>query len=310
MMLLNHHKGVVDALAFSPESRWLAAVGEHGHVVWSWDLSTQQVARFWPHRYRVVALAFAPDRPGLLVSCDTVGMVRIRDITSESSTGTNLAQLAIEPGQTVRLAFSPSGETLAATAALPESRYRDHRVRQRVSLWEMNGSKATQKCALQVGHKVSCVTFHPDGTTLAVGTFERAVRIYHSRSGMMLYELDHGTKVHHLAYSPEGRYLVAASPRGLIRVWETATGRCRVTLKGQSSCLHAVAFSLDGQLLATAGEDGRVRFWEVSTGRSREALDWQIGALHAVAFAPDGMRAAAGGLEGAVMLWDIDHWAL
>ena len=43
-----------------------------------------------------------------------------------------------------------------------------------------------------------------------------------------------------------------------VRIWDTATGTARGTLKGHSSSVNAVAFSPDGQLLASCSNDRRL----------------------------------------------------
>ena len=75
-----------------------------------------------------------------------------------------------------------------------------------------------------------------------------------------------------VVFSPGGKLLASAS-LDTMRVWETATGYCRIVLEGLSRWVTAVAFSPDGQLLASASRDKTVRVWETATGYCRSELE-------------------------------------
>ncbi|MFL6078242.1 MAG: caspase, EACC1-associated type [Mycobacteriales bacterium] len=99
-----------------------------------------------------------------------------------------------------------------------------------------------------------------------------------------------------MAYSPDGKMLVAGTGTGSIRSWNTATGQRTAQPLNSPSGVNAVAFSPDGAQIAVAA-DAELRVWNVGTGK----LVRQGGGAHAVAFSRDGKFLASGGTNGIIL---------
>jgi hypothetical protein len=90
-----------------------------------------------------------------------------------------------------------------------------------------------------------------------------------------------------------------------VRLWEVATGKQRLLLKGHGNWVRGGAFTADGLVLASGSFDGTVRLWDVATGQERAKLSGGKGPVYAVAFSPDDRTLAEGGDGGDVRLWDV-----
>src|SRR5262249_5812951 len=119
---------------------------------------------------------------------------------------------------------------------------------------------------------VNSVAFSPDGKLLAAGgSWDRLAEVWGWATGRRLFPVRTGG-VPRLAFSRDGRWLVTASwdDRGgrslgdTVVVWEAATGRELLNLRGQIEEVHSVAFSPDGTRLAAGDRDGTVKVWQVA----------------------------------------------
>jgi WD40 repeat protein len=125
--------------------------------------------------------------------------------------------------------------------------------------------------------------------------------------------------------SPDGKTLASVADDMVCRLWNAATGKQLLELKGHQektpndfpSMLYAAAFSADGKYLATGDKIGKVIIWDTATGKQVGACEapvmytWDpvqrihsIGGIRSLAFSPDGVSLAVGGMG---KVGNIDH---
>src|SRR5262249_40460727 len=110
--------------------------------------------------------------------------------------------------------------------------------------------------------------------------------------------------------SPDGQRLASASSDQTVKLWETATGKELLTLKGHTSGVSSVAFSPDGQRLASTSWDQTVKLWETATLKALLPLKRHTSGVSRVAFSPDGQRLASASYDQTVKLWEMDRLPL
>jgi WD40 repeat protein len=116
-----------------------------------------------------------------------------------------------------------------------------------------------------------------------------------------------------VAFSPDGKRLVAGSIDQTLRLWEVDTGRLITTYEGHEGIIWSVAFSPDGETIASASEDRTVRLWNVSDGSgnlidrtSIKTFTGHTNRVWSVTFHPNKNLVASGSWDGTVRVWNVD----
>jgi WD40 repeat protein len=80
-------------------------------------------------------------------------------------------------------------------------------------------------------------------------------------------------RVSAVAWSPDGASIVSGSLDGDLRIWDAATGQCRMTLQGHTARVEAVAWSPDSASIVSGSLDSGLRIWDVATGQCRVIIE-------------------------------------
>jgi WD40 repeat protein len=81
-----------------------------------------------------------------------------------------------------------------------------------------------------------------------------------------------------VAFSPDGQRIVTGSVDQTAKVWDSASGKELLTLKGHGSVVRSVAFSPDGQRIVTGSKDRQLRCGRAKTA-APHARDTAVGSL-------------------------------
>ena len=284
----------VQAVAYSPNGKMLASVGNDG-AVRLWDAETGQPIGepLDAHDGVVWGLTFYGDR---LASAGLDGKVRVWDVENRRPIGGPLTIPAIQHAYGV--AFRSDGGRLATASG------------KGLRVWNAKGGNPIGEARSISPDPVSDVAFSRDGRLLASGGGDHGVRLWDAESGRLLHGplSSRGGQIGDLVFSPDGSRLASGSDEG-VRVWNTEDGRSIEVPRPHTGKVEAVAFSRDGNRLASAGDDGTVRVWDWDAQRGQPQGDPQTiytGEVNAVAFGPDGNRLATGGQDKTVRVWNTD----
>jgi WD40 repeat protein len=298
------HTKPVRGLAFSRDGGALVTAGEDGGML-VWDVKNQEMRRRFDLDTPAYSLAFSRDGKKLAAAGQGVG-VRVFGwpsgnllVPPAGSRPLNAAAGTIE-----QLTFSPDGTTLAsglsdgrvylwdAADGLQRDDLRRYETWARArlvaflrggeSLLSAGGDRVYEDdlCTRRMVRswevpRMACAALSPDGKHLAVGGRDNVSLVrFDASNGLQRERLDAGQIsdiVGCVAFSNDNRWLAAGDRRGLITVWDVASGKLVRSFPGHSDAVSGLAFAPDGRTLASGSDDATVLLWDVAHLAKRAA---------------------------------------
>ena len=166
-----------------------------------------------------------------------------------------------------KISISPDGKILASLR-------RNYFIR----LWDVNTRKLKKSL---VGHKVTTISNKKRGPYAPF------------------------TKIDSVAFSPDGKILAIGSLNGMIRLWDTSSGKLKRTLLDQIGFIKSLTFSPDGKSVASGSDDGSILVWNIETWKNKPFLAERMDSISCVSFSRDGSMLAGGNLKGDIHLFDV-----
>jgi WD40 repeat protein len=312
--------GTILDIAFSPDGKKLAS-GDTDHTVILWDLDFDPpVARILKgHSGFVRSIVFSNDGKQLVSAGCEVGSnfldcnqseIIVWDVDERDP----ITERFPYDETSFDVAFSPSGETLAAG-------YFDRGV----ILWDIAKHQPIGKPFQHSETYVSNISLSSDGKILAAagGNNSNAIILWDAATQKTLGKLLMGSngRITALEFSPDGMILASANTN-TVQFWDVK-GRKPIGAPIGELGAYSMSFSPDGKMLAfgsckalnTVGlcDSAEVILWDIALRRpiGQPLVGGQYGLVRSLAFSPDskvlaeaiGGNGAIGG-ESAINLWD------
>lgn len=286
------HDAPILAVAWSPDSRWIASTS--GTDAQVWEALSGRLLHSFPDDAGVETVAWSPDGTYLATgSWDrTVAVWQVatgqKVLTylghTQGQTFASIphASLAKQAAQTVlnpssapvlvgiiHLAWSPDGTRLLSSGSDGTTQ-----------VWEARTGKTLLRFG-DIHDFYEGGMWSPDGQHLLMST-HRGIERHLAATGVLesTFSINEDRV---LALSPDGRRLAALSfdfavGVNTIDLWDRATGRLVLTYEHQSDSFLSAAWSPDNRHVASAGYNLDVRVWNATTGQTeyiyRGHMNW------------------------------------
>jgi WD40 repeat protein len=249
----------VNALAISPDGRWVAAGGgDQDNTIRLYDVEKKELTPpLDGHSKGVTSLAFSHDS-AFLVSASFDHSIKVWDLKTRSTVRSIMKGHVLDgvakPVNAV--AFSPDGKTLASGG-------NDGFLR----LWDAKTGQ--QKTAFATVVAVDTIAFNPEGTRIAAaGGPGRKIHVWDLESGQEVLTLEGLTSgITCVRYSPDGKRIASTGKDKAVRLWDAKTGQKVSAFEGHEQTVYCLAFSPDGKTLASGSVDRTVRLWDMPSGQ-------------------------------------------
>ena len=278
-------------LVFSPDSN-LLAFGERENRVFFRKLpDPKKTLRIWSvkagkelHRLEagnVAALAFSPESD-LLASAGFDGSFRIWD------TMRGVTTREWNPSRPISyLEFAADGKSLISGERDQSGRSVTFRE------WDIATAKERRTQTTDIDTAYRCC-LSPHALLFAVPAKDgRSIRLLSPTTGKEMGLLKDSQYPIILSFSSDAKKIAAGSNDGIIRVWDTSSGKALYRFQGPKFIINRVALSPDGKLLASAADalsSSEIDLWDLAQGKKVHVFPGhRIGPL-TLAFSTDGKR--------------------
>jgi WD40 repeat protein len=204
---------------------------------------------------------------------------------------------------------------LTALASTPDGKLVAVSDQQRIVLLQVGSQELTPVAALPFPEgEIFTLRFSRDGRFLVAGGGK------HAESGVaVLFEVATGQRLGVFGdeidvvlaadLSPDGRWLALGGPQRLVKIYDTANGRLRQTLKRHTDWVLSISFSPEGLLMASSDRAGNTFVWEAESGAEVHSLRGHGSAVPTLHWWLRDDSLYTAGEDGQVILWDIHQGA-
>jgi WD40 repeat protein len=198
------------------------------------------------------------------------------------------------------IAFSPDGQFLASPIAGGN----------KIGIFRVSDGSLVRTLEGHISG-VTSVTFSPDGSLIASGSWDNTIKIWRVSDGSLVRTLEgHTNVVTSVTFSPAGSLIASGSWDNTIKIWRVSDGSLVRTLEGHTSGVNSVTFSPDGSLIASGSLDGTIKIWRVSDGSLVRTLEGHTSGVNSVTFSPDGSLIASGSWDRTIKIWGVSDGSL
>lgn len=274
----------VRSTAFSPDGRFLLTAGEWKHVTqWEWGSKTP-LKHLIDHLDTVRKVQYLPSGRILLVSSPSVVVLDTEDLSPlmrwDSNGFEKLDAIVLPDGEILIVEF---GEK---------------------SLRVLEAENQTIWLDLEDQfHAVQRFAIFPRSDWMACSDGPRIQMIKVQGDNSSVLMEGHRYKIHDLAFSPDGCYLISCGADGSVRLWDALQCKPLGVLLECSDWLNAVCFLPDGRV-AVGGDDRHIAILTIPDGSLQ--WDWENHtAVRSLTCSPDGRLLVIGGEDGSITVWDV-----
>ncbi len=310
--------GVTNDVAFSPDSRWLAATDVGGGLVGLIIDAQRSTPKHLQLRYPKVPdaefadydVAFSPDGTRLAASTDR-GDIQFRNTATGMKVGLSISS---GPGTISSVAFSRDGHVIAGA-----------RTDGTVSVWDPRSGAVLAGEVLGTTRKPLALSFTPDGTLVVLTAAEivvsdPAARLAHNIAAAT----SGGWNNTSLAAAGDGRSIAVGDSLGRVRIWNQKTGHLQQTIFATGLLgggVLSLAYEPTTNTIVVGAGDGTVTAWDIRSGRRvggairvtapnvGVSTALELGVL-GVAFDARGRTLAAAAADGRVVVIDPSTWRI
>lgn len=257
------HKGQVTTLDFSPDGKWLIS-GSTDKSLRRWDVSTGNEIRNYNNEFKqgIYQCKFSNDGKMLAVvswergAKGVQGFAKLLDV----QTGVLIKRFDTDDHPASAVKFSADNKKLyTGTWGF---QIKQHDIASGGTDWNYDMRQFDYYTAVQ------SMDVSPDNKYVVQGGKDNKIRMLNAADGKLIYMIEswqgHKEWVNGIRFSPDGLQFASVSDDGLLKVWETNTGKNLLTFRGHIAGINQLTWHPGGKKIYTTSADNTVKVWDIN----------------------------------------------
>ncbi|EON61202.1 pre-mRNA-splicing factor prp46 [Coniosporium apollinis CBS 100218] len=145
----------------------------------------------------------------------------------------------------------------------------------------------------------------PSSALVRKDTVRQAKPDWHAPWKLMRVISGHLGWVRALAVEPNNQWFASGAGDRTIKIWDLASGTCRLTLTGHISTVRGLAVSDRHPYLFSCGEDKMVKCWDLETNKVIRHYHGHLSGVYTLSLHPTLDVLVTGGRDGVARVWDM-----
>ncbi|OMJ95877.1 hypothetical protein SteCoe_600 [Stentor coeruleus] len=171
-----------------------------------------------------------------------------------------------------------------------------------IRFWRIKSKRSGQRIYENFRKKVTCMCISQNGEYLSLGCYENTVNLWNLKTQQETILEGHKNRVNTVCFSPDNKLLASGSYDQSFIIWDIVEKK-ELWRNYTKFNINSLAFSPDGKILASASN--QIAFWNMADKTNLWLYDMSYHKIYCISFSPDGRLFASASDDKTIKIFDV-----